>query len=146
MTSAAIEQRISLITLGVADLAASRSFYGRLGWIESSASNDDVAFFQTGGMAVALFGREALAEDAHVSPLGDGFRAVSVAINTRSRAETDRYFAAFVEAGGSAVKAPEPVFWGGYSGYARDPDGHLFEFAHNPFWPMDEAGAIRLPV
>ena len=143
---AGVDQRISLITLGVADVAASRAFYARLGWIESSASNDDVAFFQAGGMALALFGRKALAEDAHLSADGDGFRAVTVAINARSREEADQFYAAFLAAGGSAVKAPAPVFWGGYSGYARDPDGHLFEFAHNPFWPLDEAGAIRLPA
>jgi predicted lactoylglutathione lyase len=143
---AGVDQRISLITLGVADVAASRRFYAHLGWIESSASNEDVAFFQMGGMALALFGRNALAEDAHVGAEGDGFRAIAIAINARSREETDQFYVAFLAAGGSAVKAPAAVFWGGYSGYARDPDGHLFEFAHNPFWPIDEAGAIRLPV
>jgi catechol 2,3-dioxygenase-like lactoylglutathione lyase family enzyme len=143
---AGVAQRLSLVTLGVGDVSKARQFYARLGWVESSASNEHVAFFQAGSMAIALFGRDALAEDAQVEAVGEGFSGVTLAINAHSREETDRFFEAFLAAGGTAVKVPAPVFWGGYSGYARDPDGHLFEFAHNPFWPMDASGAIILPV
>src|SRR5439155_2643471 len=128
-----MDQRLSLITLGVRDMAVSRAFYRRLGWVESSASNEHVAFFQIGGMALALYGWDALAEDARVAADGTGFRAVTLALNARSREEADRFHADMVAAGAAAVKPMQDAVWGGYSGYVADPDGHLFEIAHNPF-------------
>lgn len=141
-----MEQRLTLITLGVADLAVSRAFYSRLGWRESSSSNSDVAFYQIGSMGLALFGREALAEDAGVAADGQGFRGISLAINARSREETDKLYAEFLAAGAKAVKPPQDVFWGGYSGYVSDPDGYLLEIAYNPFWELTPDGGLRLPV
>ena len=139
-----MDQRLSLVTLGVADVARSRAYYEKLGWVASSASNDNICFFQTGCMALALYGREALAEDAHRDPGGQGFRAVTLAINARDRAEADRFHAEMLAAGATLVKPMQPVFWGGYSGYVADPDGHLWEIAHNPFFPLGPDGALSL--
>jgi len=141
-----MDQRLSLITLGVRDLTASRAFYRRLGWVESSASNEHVAFFQIGCMAFALFGWDSLAEDARVPAETSGFRGVTLALNARSREEADRYHAEMVAAGATAVKPMQDTPWGGYSGYVADPDGHLFEIAHNPFWGIDATGAVILPA
>jgi uncharacterized protein len=136
---------ISLITLGVDSIARSRAFYQALGWELSSASNDHVCFFQMNGTKLGLFGREALAEDAHVSPKGDGFRGVSLAMNLPSKADVDAAFAEALSTGATSVKKPEDVFWGGYSGYFADPDGHLWEVAWNPGFPLNEDGTIELP-
>lgn len=126
-----MDQRISLITLGVDDLARARRFYeGGLGWTPIQAL-DDVCFYQLPGLALALFGRQALAEDAHRSVDG-GFSGVTIAINERSPDDVDRVFAQALDAGASALKRPEAVFWGGYCGYFADPDGHVWEVAHNP--------------
>lgn len=141
-----MDQRLSLITLGVKDLTASRAFYARLGWRESSSSNEHVAFFQIGGMALALYGREALAQDAGVSSEGHGFPGFALAINARSREEADAIHADWIAAGAKPVKALQDAFWGGYSGYVADPDGYLIEIAHNPFWELDKGGALRLPA
>lgn len=140
-----MEPRISLITLGVADLARARRFYERLGWRASPASQEGIIFFQANGLALALYGRAALAEDAGVEDRPTGFAALTLAYNGRSEAEVDEVFAAAVAAGGRAVKRPRTVFWGGYSGYFADPDGHLWEVAHNPFFPLDEGGNLTLP-
>lgn len=140
-----MQLRLSLVTLGVADLARSIAFYGALGLTPGPASNEAVAFFDMNGVILALFGREALAQDAGVSPAGEGFRATTLAWNLASTAETDAAYAAALAAGGGAVKAPEAVFWGGYSGYFTDPDGHLWEVAHNPFFPLGADGVTRLP-
>jgi hypothetical protein len=137
--------RLSLVTLGVADLPRSIAFYGGLGLRPGPASNEAVAFFDMDGVILALFGREALARDAGVAAAGEGFRGVSLTWNLAGEAETDAAFAAALAAGAAAVKAPEKVFWGGYSGYFTDPDGHLWEVAHNPFFPLDAAGITRLP-
>ena len=137
--------RLSLVTLGVADLARSRAFYGALGLTPGPSSNDAVAFFDMGGVILALYGRAALAEDARVDAAGAGFRAVTLAWNLPSRAAVDAAHAAALAAGATSVKAPEEVFWGGYSGYFADPDGHLWEVAHNPFFPIDADGVTRLP-
>ena len=138
--------RINLVTLGVADVAASRAFYQRLGFVASPAGNDDVAFFDANGVVLALFGHEALAEDAHVASSGrPGFRGVSLAWNAADEAEVDSIMAHALACGATPVKAPEKVFWGGYSGYFSDPDGHLWEVASNPFFPLTEEGRIRLP-
>ncbi len=138
-------QRVTLITLGVADLAASRAFYARLGWSEHGESQESVAFFQMQGAALALFGRDDLAADQGRAGAELGTGAVTLAQNFNSPAEVEAAFAAALAAGGSALKAPEKVFWGGYSGYWADPDGHVWEVAHNPFWPLAEDGSLRLP-
>ncbi len=137
--------RLSLVTLGVADLSRSIAFYGGLGLTPGPASNEAVAFFDMDGVILALYGRKALADDAGISAAGEGFRAVTLAWNLAGEAETDAAFALALAAGGQAVKAPEKVFWGGYSGYFTDPDGHLWEVAHNPFFPLDGRGVTRLP-
>ncbi len=140
-----LPQHLSLVTLGVADVAASRAFYEGLGFKASPFDSTEVAFFDMNGTILALFGRAALAEDASVAEAGAGFRGVSCAFNLASEAAVDAAFA-FVEAkGGRIVKPPHKVFWGGYSGYFADPDGHLWEIAHNPFWPFDAHGRPQLP-
>jgi len=141
-----MDQRLTLVTLGVADVARSRAFYERLGWKASSASQDSVAFFQMVGMVLALWGRQDLADDAQVANSTPGFSGVALAFNARSEAEVDSVLAEAVRAGGRLVRAAHKTFWGGYSGYFADPDGHLWEVAHNPFWHLDERGALHLPV
>jgi catechol 2,3-dioxygenase-like lactoylglutathione lyase family enzyme len=146
MDGRAVKPRINIVTLGVADIDRSRAFYQRLGLAASPAGNDNVAFFDVNGIVLALFGHEALAEDAHVTPHGmPQFRGVSLAWNAGDDAEVDAIMAHALACGGSLVKAPEKVFWGGYSGYFGDPDGHLWEVAHNPFFPLSAQGHIELP-
>ncbi len=140
-----MEQRLSVVTLGVADLARARRFYEGLGWKASGAGNEGIVFFQAGGMVLSLYPRAALAEDAHVAPEGTGFRAVALAYNTRSRDEVDAALAEAEAAGATILKAAEEAFWGGYSGCFADPDGHLWEVAWNPHWPLDDAGSVKLP-
>lgn len=138
--------RLSLVTLGVADVSRSRVFYEGLGWRASSASQDGIAFFQLGAMVLALFARDALAEDARVPDrAGGGFAGISLAQNYGSPAEVDAAYAAAVTAGADPVKLPAAVVWGGYSGYLRDPDGFCWELAHNPFFDLGEDGALSLP-
>ena len=140
-----MQPRLTLVTLGVADLAKSRAFYEAWGWKASSASQPSVAFFQGNGLALALYGRAALAEDAEVEDRPSGFSGITLAYNGRSEAEVDEVFAAAVKAGAQAVKIPRKTSWGGYSGYFADPDGHLWEVAWNPFFPLDEQGHMFLP-
>jgi catechol 2,3-dioxygenase-like lactoylglutathione lyase family enzyme len=142
-----IRPRISLITLGVRDLARARQFYENgLGWKPSSAGNDDVVFFQlAGGVVLGLFSRTSLAEDAHLADTGSGFGGITIAQNQASRVEVDRVIAVAVAAGGTLLKAAEDVSWGGYSGYFADPDGHPWEIAWNPFFPLSGDGGIMLP-
>jgi len=138
--------RITLVTLGVADVAASRAFYQRLGFTASPAGNDDVAFFDAQGVVLGIFGHDALAEDAHLPHHPPpAFRGVSIAWNAASQAETDAIIAHAVACGATLLKPPEKVFWGGYSGYFADPDGHLWEVAFNPFFPLSAEGRIELP-
>jgi uncharacterized protein len=134
-----MEPRVSLITLGVADLERSLAFYrDGLGWTLSSASVEgDVAFVQLNGIALGLWSRRLLAEDARL-PLDEGWGGIALAQNHVSREAVD-------EAGGTLLKAPEPTDWGGYSGYVADPDGHPWELAHNPSWELDEDGRLTLP-
>lgn len=139
-----MDPRISMITLGVEDMRRSRAFYEALGWVASDQSNDDVTFFQAGGSILGLYGRGPLAEDATVDNTPAGFRGVSVSYNARDRAEVDAVLGEAVAAGGKLTKAAEEVFWGGYSGYFADPDGHLWEVAHNPFWTIQDDGTITL--
>lgn len=138
-------QRVTLITLGVADLAAARAFYARLGWVEHSDSQPGVAFFQMHGQALALFGRDDLAADQGRAGTTLGTGAVTLAQNFTTEAEVDAAFAAALAAGATTLKAPEKVFWGGYSGYWADPDGHVWEVAMNPFWPLNADGSLTLP-
>jgi uncharacterized protein len=140
-----MEQRISLITLGVSDVAASAAFYERLGWRRSAASSGEIAFFAAGGVVLALFGRDALARDAKAGRDGQGFRGVAVAHNVRDRDEVDIRLAEAETAGGRILKAGQAADWGGYSGYFADPDGHLWEVAWNPHFPLDAKGMIALP-
>lgn len=137
-------QRVTLITLGVADLAASKAFYARLGWRESRPQ-EGVAFYQLQGAALALFGREALAADQGRPGTVLGTGAITLAQNFSSEAEVDAAFAQALAAGAQPLKRPEKVFWGGYSGYWADPDGHVWEVAMNPFWPLEEDGRLTLP-
>lgn len=141
-----MEPRLSLVTLGVADVARSRIFYERLGFKASSASNENVTFFEAGGVVLGLFGRAALAQDASVPEEGSGFAGVALAHNARSEADVDAILAEAAAAGARIVKPAHRVFWGGWSGYFADPDGHLWEVAHNPFFPLDSAGRLQLPA
>ncbi len=141
-----MEQRISLITLGVDDLTDARRFFeSGLGWRPSDIEAEKIVFYQVGSLAFALFDREELAKDAGVSAHGEGFSRVAIAWNGRSEAEVDAAFKKAVAAGAEAVKAPEKVFWGGYSGYIRIPGGHLMELAHNPMVELSDEGHFILP-
>jgi catechol 2,3-dioxygenase-like lactoylglutathione lyase family enzyme len=142
-----MEPRISLITLGVDDLARARTFYERLGFRASSSGNDSVAFFQAGSLGLALYGRDSLAEDARLAPAASpGFGGITLAYNARSRDEVDTVLAEALAAGARLLKPAQDVFWGGYSGYFADPDGHPWEVAWNPFFAIAPDGALRLPV
>jgi predicted lactoylglutathione lyase len=140
-----MQPRLTLVTLGVSDIARSRAFYEAWGWKASSVSQPEVVFFQANGLALALFGRPDLARDAGVEDRPTGFAAISLAYNARSKAEADQVYARAVEAGARPVKSLRDVFWGGYSGYFADPDGHLWEVAWNPSFPLDEQGHMFLP-
>ena len=138
-----VPQRLSMVTLGVADVAHSTAFYESLGWRRSSASQDTITFFTMQGSVLGLYGWAALADDAQVAADGTGFRGVTCALNCDGPDEVDAVFAEWLAAGAELVKQPETVEWGGYSGYVADPDGHLWEIAHNPFSPNDENGLMR---
>ena len=130
-----MEQHINYITLGVADLAESRRFYRKVfGWQETAGSNENIAFFQAGNaLLLALFGQSALARDAQIPEQSSGFPRFTLAHNVGSEAEVDALFAGFAAKNANIIKAPQKVFWGGYSGYLSDPDGFLWEIAFNPF-------------
>jgi predicted lactoylglutathione lyase len=145
-----MDQRISIITLGVADLGRSRSFYERLGWRQSSASNDAISFFQAGGMILALYPRDALGKDALISDTntataGSAFAGFTLSFNAPSRADVDAVLAEAKAAGAKILKPAQQASWGGYSGYFADPDNFAWEVAFNPSFPIDEDGAIQLP-
>lgn len=137
-------QRVTLITLGVDDLERSRAFYAALGWVPAEAP-EGVTFYQMHGAVLGLFGRDALAEDQGRPGAELGTGAMSLAQNFATEEEVDAAFAAAVAAGASVLKVPETAFWGGYSGYYADPDGHVWEVAMNPFWPLAEDGSLTLP-
>ncbi|WP_083220324.1 VOC family protein [Hoeflea olei] len=140
------QSRITMITLGVADIAASTAFYEKLGFRRSSASNDSVTFFHMKGTVLGLFGRDALAEDAGLAPTArQPFEGMALAHNLGSPSEVDEAWEFTVGCGATPVKKPHAVFWGGYSGYFADPDGHLWELAHNPFADLGEDGHMMLP-
>jgi catechol 2,3-dioxygenase-like lactoylglutathione lyase family enzyme len=137
-----MEQRISLITLGVADLRRAMDFYGTLGW-EGSSPDGEVAFYQAGGMILALWDRPLLAADSGVTD-GGGHGGVTLAHNVRSPAEVDEVLAAAEAAGGTVARPGGETVWGGYSGVFHDPDGHPWEIAHNPGWTLAEDGSVSL--
>lgn len=139
-----MEQRMSLITLGVQDLGRARRFYEAMGWKCGASPDDDVVFFQAGGMVVALWDRARLAEDSGVTD-GGGWGGVTPAYNTRSDAEVDSVIEEARAAGATIVREPAATFWGGYSGVFVDPEGHPWEVAHNSFWTIDEQGGVHLP-
>jgi predicted lactoylglutathione lyase len=138
-----MDQRVSLVTLGVRDLARARAFYEGLGWHTNAAPDDDVVFFQAGGIIVALWGRERLAEDSGVEDSG-GWGGITLAHNVRSPAEVDAVLAEAAAAGGTVVRAGAETFWGGYSGAFTDPEGHAWEVAHNPHWTLADDGSVTL--
>lgn len=140
-----MEPRITLITLGVDDLARARRFYEKLGFKASSASQGDVVFFQLGAMVLSIFPRVELAKDAGVPAEGAGFSGIAIAQNVRAKEDVARVLAEAEAAGGRVVKPAQDVFWGGHSGYFADTEGHLWEVAWNPFFPLDAAGAVQLP-
>ena len=141
-----MEQRLSLVTLGVRDLGASRAFYRRLGWKESPPSNEHVAFFQCGGLVFALWGRDALVEDAGVEGPGKGFANISLAHNVRSKADVDATLKEAKQAGATILKPGAEASWGGYTGYFADPDGFAWEVAWNPGFKILPDGGIKLPA
>jgi catechol 2,3-dioxygenase-like lactoylglutathione lyase family enzyme len=139
-----MEQRLSLITLGVGDLQRARRFYEALGWRTGADEGDDVVFFQAHGMVVALWDRATLAEDSAVTD-GGGWGGVTLAYNTRSPEEVDSVIEEARAVGGTIGREPGETFWGGYSGVFIDPDGHPWEVAHNPRWTIEADGSLSLP-
>jgi catechol 2,3-dioxygenase-like lactoylglutathione lyase family enzyme len=137
-----MEQRVSLVTLGVADLDRSKRFYEALGW-QPHPGDEGVVFFQTGGFIVALWGRSELAEDSAVNDSG-GWGGVTLAQNVRTVAEVDEVLLTAKAAGATIGRSGAPTFWGGYSGIFIDPDGHPWEIAHNPFWAVTADGRTLL--
>jgi uncharacterized protein len=134
-----MRQKLNLITLGVSDLEKSVEFYEKgLKWKKSSSSTDKLALFPLGGMLLALYPRKLLAEDATVEDNPTGFSGITFSHNAKSECEVDEVIEEVKNLGAEIVKPPQKVFWGGYSGYFKDPDGHLFEVAHNPLWGFDE--------
>ncbi len=138
-------QRVTLITLGVEDMSQARAFYEALGWVPTQAM-EEVVFYQMHGAVLGLFGKAALAADQGRPGAKLGTGAMTLAQNFTTEAEVDAAWGAAVEAGAAALKKPEKVFWGGYSGYYADPDGHVWEVAMNPFWPLADDGSLTLPV
>ncbi len=138
-------QRVTLITLGVADLDRSRAFYAALGWTPTK-QQDGVVFYQINGMVLGLFGLEPLAADQGRLKVKLGTGAMTLAQNFATTGEVDAAYTAALAAGATGLKAPEKVFWGGYSGYYADPDGHVWEVAMNPFWPLNDDGSLTLPA
>ena len=139
-----MEQRVSMVTLGVSDLARSRTFYEEVGWSPSGESTEDVVFFQAGGMVLGLWGRDELAADSGVVD-GGGWGGVTLAHNVRSPADVDEIVELARKAGANVVREPAEAFWGGYSAAFTDPDGHPWEVAHNPGWQLTDDGSVVLP-
>jgi catechol 2,3-dioxygenase-like lactoylglutathione lyase family enzyme len=138
-----VEQRVSLVTLGVRDLAKARAFYEALGWRSGAAPADNVVFFQAGGLVVALWGRAELAEDSTVEDAG-GWGGITLAYNVASPGEVDAVIEEARAAGATIGREPAATFWGGYSGVFRDPEGHPWEIAHNPHWTIGPDGSTTL--
>jgi uncharacterized protein len=140
-----VAPHVSIVTLGVADVAASTSFYEALGLRRSSASNDAITFMRCGTIVLSLYNRSALAADAAVVDVGrSGFGGATMAMNLSTADEVDDVFAQWVSAGATALKSPQTVFWGGYSSYVADPDGHVWELAYNPYTTVGAEGRLDL--
>ena len=139
-----VPNRISIVTFGVSDLARATEFYESLGWTKSSASMPTITFFDTVGPVFGLYEWSALADDAKVPADGSGFRGVTLAMNLASTAEVDEVFAEWLAAGATSVVEPHTAFWGGYSSYVADLDGHLWELAHNPYATLDDDGRLMM--
>ena len=138
-----MDQRLSVVTLGVRDLARARAFYEALGWNTGAAPDDDVVFFQAGGLIVALWSRESLAEDSAVEDTG-GWGGITLAHNVGSPEDVDAVIAEAEAAGATIGRTGAATFWGGYSGVFADPDGHPWEVAHNPHWTLRNDGSVQL--
>ena len=139
-----MEQRLSMVTLGVADIGCAREFYERLGWRGQEV--EETVFFQAGGIGIVLWGRDKLAEDAGVEDTsGRGFGGIALAHNVRSPAEVDAVITAAASGGATITRSPRPTFYGGYAGCFTDLDGHVWEIAHNPGFPLDDDGTITIP-
>jgi predicted lactoylglutathione lyase len=138
-----MDQRVSLVTLGVRDLARARAFYEALGWTTGAMPDDDTVFFQAGGSIVALWSREKLAEDSAVED-GGGWGGITLAYNTRSPEEVDAVLREAEAAGGTVARWGAEAFWGGYTGLFIDPEGHPWEVAHNPHWTVHDDGSVSL--
>ena len=138
-------QRVTLITLGVDDLDRAKAFYGALGWVPTE-QQDGVVFYQINGLVLGLFGRAALAKDQGRPAAKLGTGAMTLAQNFSTKEDVDAAFALAIRSGAKVLKLPEEVFWGGYSGYYADPDGHVWEVAFNPFWTLSEDGSLTLPA
>jgi uncharacterized protein len=139
-----MDPRVSLVTLGVADLERSRRFYEALGWRSNSKPEDGVVFFQSGGMVLALWSRDELAKDSGVED-GGGWGGVTLAYNVAAPADVDAFIERARAAGAAIPRTGAETFWGGYSGAFIDPDGHPWEVAHNPFWTVTDEGDVILP-
>lgn len=139
-----MDQRLSLVTLGVADIGRAREFYERLGW--QGQEVEETVFFQAGTIGVVLWGRAKLAEDSGVEDTACGFGGIALAHNVRSPAEVDAIVTAAADAGATVTRRPGETFYGGYAGCFVDPDGHVWEIAHNPGFDLDEDGAITIPA
>ncbi len=141
-----MRQKLNIITLGVKDFDRAMRFYrDGLGWKPSSASQGDIAFFPMGGVVLAVYPRQALADDVTVTPRGSGFKGVTISYNAKSQEEVDTVLQAVEKVGAKIVKPAAQASWGGYSGYFADPDGHLWEVAWNPFFEFDESDNLKLP-
>lgn len=138
-----MEQRLTIITLGVKNLYKSTEFYEtQFGWKKSASSNESITFFSLNGIYISLYEKEKLAEDAEIDALGEGFKGFTLAYNARSKEEVDQIFDDFKSKGVKIIKSPQEVFWGGYSGYVADLDGNLWEIAFNPYLKLDGNGNI----
>lgn len=137
---------ISMVTLGVADIAEATAFYERLGFTRSSQSQEGVTFMQAGAAVLGLFGRDALEDDAKADDIWTGNGGMAIAMNCAGEAEVDAMMDVAKAAGAQILKPAEKAFWGGYSGYFADPDGHAWEVAYNPFWPLAANGQVDLPA
>ncbi|OGC13574.1 glyoxalase [candidate division WOR-1 bacterium RIFOXYD2_FULL_36_8] len=141
-----MRQKLNLITLGVKDFKKSVKFYEKgLGWKKSSASMDNLALFPLGGIVLGLYPRELLAEDATVKDVATGFSGITLSYNAKSEQEVNEVIKEVEKLGAKVIKQPQKVFWGGYSGYFSDFDGHLIEVAFNPFWKFDDNDNLALP-
>ena len=141
-----MRQKLNIVTLGVEDFQRSLNFYQNgLGWKTSSASTENIAFFQLGGIVFALYPRDKLAEDVTIAPEGYGFSGITLAYNAKNEAEVDEVLRNVEKLGAKIIKKAQKVFWGGYSGYFADLDGHLWEVAWNPFFEFDDSDNLVLP-